>query len=320
MKTTHILLAAVLAATSAVQAATAEHKLPAPLPEYKTPEQLAKWRKEMTEKARAAETVAKQANSTFYTGKPYIDETGSYAFKFRQYDPELSRWTTSDPSGFPDGANNCIYGTNRNNVVDTDGLLVCPITVGSDDSSTVGYTSFSSLSTTVSATFTTVQSGQGYVANATLGYSFTSGSTLHLVPTSGSRTVGTMTGILSQTFRDTTYTHEAWHGVIYAMALSRTYGNLESWSSSYSSNVFRTSAQALSAASADMTNAFGVAGTTNSAFWSSLGTQGHGSVSTGATVNGVNCWESINPEWGGPINEQASELTVAFSKTPGNLE
>jgi RHS repeat-associated protein len=45
----------------------------------------------------------------FFTGKPYLEETGQYLFLFRHYDPELARWTTSDPSGFPDGANNLAY-------------------------------------------------------------------------------------------------------------------------------------------------------------------------------------------------------------------
>jgi len=115
MKTKHIILAAVIAATSATQAATAEHKLPAPLPGFKTPEQLAVWRQEMTEKAKAADALAAKqaipATSTFafYTGKPFLSETGSYAFRYRQYDPELNRWTSIDPSGFPDGANNQSY-------------------------------------------------------------------------------------------------------------------------------------------------------------------------------------------------------------------
>ena len=138
MKTTHIILAAVLAATSAIQAASAEHKLPAPLPEFKTPEQLTVWRQEMAEKAKAADALAdKQANSAlpnsrstltegasaFYTGKPYVEESGSYAFKFRQYDPELSRWTSADPSGFPDGANQWTYIANHVGMgFDPDGL------------------------------------------------------------------------------------------------------------------------------------------------------------------------------------------------------
>jgi RHS repeat-associated protein len=45
----------------------------------------------------------------FFTGKPYLEETGQYLFLFRHYDPELARWTTADPSGFPDGANNIAY-------------------------------------------------------------------------------------------------------------------------------------------------------------------------------------------------------------------
>ena len=131
MKTTHILLAAVLAATSAVQAATAEHKLPAPLPEFKTPEQLAKWSDEMMAKAAAADALAaKQANapssasiSAFYTGKPYVQETRGYAFRFRQYDPEFSRWTSPDPSGFPDWTNNYLYSNNPLNGLDRNGLI-----------------------------------------------------------------------------------------------------------------------------------------------------------------------------------------------------
>lgn len=132
MKTTHVLLAAVLAATSAIQAATTEHKLPAPMPAFKTPEQLAVWRKEMNEKAKAADALAaKQSNfeptastSAFYTGKPFLQDTGSYAFKYRNYDPELNRWTTIDPSGFPDGANNTIYSANPLTNFDNNGLTL----------------------------------------------------------------------------------------------------------------------------------------------------------------------------------------------------
>ena len=45
----------------------------------------------------------------FYTGKLYDTDSETYTFKYRNYDPELNRWTTADPSGFPDGANNQIY-------------------------------------------------------------------------------------------------------------------------------------------------------------------------------------------------------------------
>ncbi len=59
----------------------------------------------------------------FYTGKPYLEETGQYLFLFRHYDPELARWTTADPSGFPDGANNWQYVANMVALgIDPDGL------------------------------------------------------------------------------------------------------------------------------------------------------------------------------------------------------
>lgn len=32
----------------------------------------------------------------FYTGKPYDADSESYTFKYRNYDPELNRWTSVD--------------------------------------------------------------------------------------------------------------------------------------------------------------------------------------------------------------------------------
>ena len=58
----------------------------------------------------------------FYTGKPYDADTETYTFKYRSYDPELNRWTTADPSGFPDGANNQIYVNNPLSLLDPNGL------------------------------------------------------------------------------------------------------------------------------------------------------------------------------------------------------
>ena len=84
-------------------------------------------------KAREAEQAAAITSSNlqseisnqqlFYTGKPYLEETGQYLFLFRHYDPELARWTTADPSGFPDGANNWQYVANMVTLgIDPDGL------------------------------------------------------------------------------------------------------------------------------------------------------------------------------------------------------
>ena len=56
--------------------------------------------------------VVAQPASYFYTGKPYDADLGAYTFNYRNYDPELNRWTSADPSGFPDGANYFLYTNN----------------------------------------------------------------------------------------------------------------------------------------------------------------------------------------------------------------
>lgn len=68
--------------------------------------------------------AAAQPSSYFYTGKPYDEDLGSYVFNYRNYSPERTRWTTADPSGFPDGANNLIYSGNASTFsFDPDGLV-----------------------------------------------------------------------------------------------------------------------------------------------------------------------------------------------------
>ena len=122
-----------------LQASVTEHQPPAPLPEFKTPEQLARWRAETTAKTANLESASSRpstldSSTPFYTGKPYLAESGSYAFKYREYNPEMGRWTTVDPSGFPDGANAFSYVNNKSvSFFDDTGLTgksVLLITVG----------------------------------------------------------------------------------------------------------------------------------------------------------------------------------------------
>ena len=83
--------------------------------------QLAAWRAETMSKSIAAEKEAVQAAKqkaraaapAFFTGKPYLPATATYAFKYRDFAPSLARWTSEDPSGFPDGANSSVYLNNR---------------------------------------------------------------------------------------------------------------------------------------------------------------------------------------------------------------
>jgi len=102
--------------------------IPKVLPEFKNEKQLAEWRAEMAAKAESEPSKLDVRSSTldvppaFYTGKPYIQSTGSYAFKYRSYNPELARWTSEDPSGFPDGANGSIYAPTPTTGMDPLGL------------------------------------------------------------------------------------------------------------------------------------------------------------------------------------------------------
>jgi RHS repeat-associated protein len=69
------------------------------------------------------EIVEANPGDVFYTGKPYEEDLGGYVFNYRTYSPDINRWTTPDPSGFPDGANNCVYGSNTvPSTVDPTGL------------------------------------------------------------------------------------------------------------------------------------------------------------------------------------------------------
>jgi RHS repeat-associated protein len=49
-------------------------------------------------------------NTGFFTGKPFIEQLDGFIFKYRNYSANQLRWTTADPSGYPDGVNNYQYG------------------------------------------------------------------------------------------------------------------------------------------------------------------------------------------------------------------
>jgi RHS repeat-associated protein len=99
---------------------TAFAEFKAPLPEFKNEKQLAEWRAEKASEATNQSYASEEA--AFYTGKPYLASSGGYTFKYRNYNPEVARWTTEDPSGFPDGANNIFYAPNPLTGIDPLGL------------------------------------------------------------------------------------------------------------------------------------------------------------------------------------------------------
>jgi RHS repeat-associated protein len=113
----------------------------APLPEFKNEKQLAEWRAEKASEYISQSNAA--AVTAFYTGKPYLSTAGNYSFKYRSYNPEMARWISEDPSGFPDGANGNIYAPNPNSEFDYQGLTKVSFTGAWSNSSvsTVNVTS-----------------------------------------------------------------------------------------------------------------------------------------------------------------------------------
>ena len=115
---------------------TAFAEFKAPLPEFKNEKQLAEWRAEKASEANSQDHTAEE--TTFYTGKPYLASSGGYAFKYRNYNPEVARWTTEDPSGFPDGANGSVYAPIPSSELDSLGLWRIKLTSSGDGLSIYG--------------------------------------------------------------------------------------------------------------------------------------------------------------------------------------
>ena len=67
-----------------------------------------------------------------FTGKPYDADLGAHVFPFRNYRSEVGRWTSADPSGFVDGANDHRYTPKAFMEVDPLGLWRVEQTAGQD--------------------------------------------------------------------------------------------------------------------------------------------------------------------------------------------
>lgn len=111
--------------------------------------------------------VSAQPTEFFYTGKPYDADLGAYTFKNRNYDPHIKRWTSADPSGFPDGANNQIYVSAPTYCLDIAGLYSYQYVTGNFyTTATVSYTTkwFQSFSAIANYDYFTGPSGISYIA------------------------------------------------------------------------------------------------------------------------------------------------------------
>lgn len=123
---TTLVLAAILAGTS--HAAINGKK-----PDFMDKQQLASMRAQA-----ASNSIKETEDPAFYTGKPYLNSSDGYAFKYRSYIPKIARWTSEDPSGFPDGANGNFYAPTPTCQIDPYGLDTVTVTGTPDSDTTSG--------------------------------------------------------------------------------------------------------------------------------------------------------------------------------------
>ena len=93
-------------------------------------------------KAKTEETIPGadvQPAAYFYTGKPYDEDLGGYVFNYRTYSATISRWTTTDVSGFPDGSNNSRYAPTPTSRLDKWGLFTLDNYAGNPPEVAFGY-------------------------------------------------------------------------------------------------------------------------------------------------------------------------------------
>jgi RHS repeat-associated protein len=153
---------------------TAFAEFKAPLPEFKNEKQLAEWRAEKASESTSQGYVTEQM--AFYTGKPYLESSGGYAFKYRSYNPELARWTSEDPSGFPDGANGNIYAPTPTSMLDFAGLWTIELLDSSETNPTNsddGYISIWGISRRISAWAKINTAGHGNIGSDTTTFNVT---------------------------------------------------------------------------------------------------------------------------------------------------
>ncbi len=310
------LLVTIAAATIiALPSVVAAPKLPA----FLSPEQLRALRAHHAANREVSASVDQGRSgevSTFYTGRVNNTELGEYLFMFRSYDSGLTRWTTPDPSGFPDGANISCFAPVPTSQIDFAGLM--SISWTTNDAISPGETT-QSISVKTAGTVMAAQSGNCWYAVVNKPFEFTGTGTITLPKVGESYTDGGQTGVFDSVFHGTTAVHEGWHRTHADVAASRTYTILENWSSIYSSNLFKTQAAALAAGNADFASALALTQQKYSGFWSdSVNHVGANPATYYHYDSTVDTWRSVNPNWGGSLKQTIESFQITYQQLAGN--
>lgn len=242
-----------------------------------------------------------QPASYFYTGKPYDSDAESYSFAFRNYAPAQNRWTSADPSGFPDGPNSHGYVSDPVSQVDPNGLVTISFQKSSmsvDSLLSIGqighFTPSFNLTIGTAATHRIEQVGDCYRAVATSGAQFGALSVMTILPLLGSVS-SAPAGTVDATTIGQVGTHEGWHEIIYATYIHQVFTAYETWTSNYVGNLFHSAGTASSAFATDLANGLTLAGGSG---WRSMHDAATLSHPADGYVNSGGFWRDRNPDWG----------------------
>lgn len=263
-----------------------------------------------------------------FTGKVFIEELRSFLFQFRLYSPEFARWSAPDPCGFPDGNNNLLY-VNCDPLTSIDPLGLVTHTMENPDTTvytptTSSYGEYNPFFYIIKKTDPTIYNAADtcftpYVVGG--GWTFeTKGQ--YGIPNQGPMQAST-NPVVNYTIDSITIDmlkeHESWHHTHHKTLADKTYGSLESWSSSYSGNMFSTSTKSRVKGNEDMNNARSLAYQEFNTNWTrTVNHESGGNYQFGPNSNLF--VRTPNSAWGGTLNTSLSNITMNFQKNVGDCE
>jgi RHS repeat-associated protein len=269
-----------------------------------------------------------------FTSKIFISELNSYLFPCRLYSASAARWTTKDPTGFPDGANNHAYALNDpTGNVDPLGTVTWSHYGPVDLQAFKGTMQSAPPAVALAQTDQADQSGGCHLRKITQAATYTAGS-LMTVP---SATYYLIQGsnVLSSTaaFRGEMIMHEQTHLSLKQYMAARTYLVYENWSAGYeSTNLFKSPGEALSAFNKDVAAAQTATISKYDVNLTNDNAPGHpnpggkpGPQSGTRSIGGITYnnypMVGINSGWGGPAAVAIANIPITLpAKTKGNCE
>jgi len=271
-----------------------------------------------------------------FTSKIFIPELNSYLFPCRLYSASATCWTTEDPTGFPDGANNHAYALNDpTGNVDPLGTVAWDHYGPFDRQSFGGQLNSATPALFADQTVAADKSGNCFIHKMTRGRTYSAASTMHVTSATYYQIQGSNVLSSSTAFRNDLIDHETEHKDLRVAMAAKTHKAYEDWSANYgSTNLFPSAPDALSAFNADVTAATTATISKYNANLCNDNASGHPPGYTGGgpglqsgtrviSGNTYNNYPMVvnKPIWGAAAKLAISQITITIpEKTAGTCE